>query len=68
MTVVIDPYHKQLLRNLLNQVKQAVSEREFELAYELCDDIQAVFCAVRPETYEQRAPSWLPVRTPPDAA
>lgn len=48
----IDPYHKTFLRNLLQQAKQAISEDDKELAYELLDDIRATFCASAPETFD----------------
>lgn len=63
MTVEIDGYHRNLLRYLLRQVKQAASELDVELVCELCDDIQAVFAA-RPEVYELRPDTSAPESGP----
>lgn len=53
MTALADNYYRVLLRNLTLQAKQAISEKDYELAYELLDDIRATFCASAPETFDE---------------
>lgn len=41
----MDDYFKRLLRNYLLRIKHAVEMGDKQLAYELADDLMAIFCA-----------------------
>lgn len=61
MAPLMDDYFKRLLRNYLLRIKHAVEVDDKALAYELADDLIAIFCASVAESYEEGKPPPLHV-------
>lgn len=56
MAPLMDDYFKRLLRNYLLRIKHAVESGDKKLAYELADDLMAIFCASVAEVHDEKPP------------